>query len=537
MLDRQNNIDHVFGEHDDRWDLVIVGGGATGAGAALDAAARGYRCVLFEQSDFGKGTSSRSTKLVHGGVRYLRQGRLGFVAEALRERSILRRNAPHLVHSVPFVVPAYRWWETGYFGAGLCIYGSLSGPCGFGRPHPLSRRQVLSCAPTLRADELRGGVLYHDGQFDDARLLINLVQTAAEHGAVMLNYMQVVRLTHDANGNVSGVVVRDMESGREQPVAARCVINATGAFCDELRRRDQPRARPLVAPSQGTHVVLDRGFLPGGCAVMIPRTSDGRVMFAIPWHGHTLLGTTDTPIERATLEPTPLEEEIEFILDTAGKYFVRKPARDDVLSVFAGIRPLVRPAAMNGHRVSSLSRDHLIQVSDSGLLTVTGGKWTTYRATARECIDAAARIAGLPARPCVTEQLLIHGSSDASSNGKCAWGLSVYGTDIHEIERMMRHDPELAHPLHPALPINGAQVLWAVRAEAARTVDDVLARRTRALHLNARGAIEMAPVVARLVAAELAQDVKWQRRQVEQFCEVARSYIAGRLSAQRFPGS
>src|SRR5688572_6449366 len=324
------------------WDMVIVRGGATGAGVAVDAASRGYSVLLLEQSDFGKGTSSRSTKLVHGGVRYLEQGNIPLVMEALKERGILRQNAPHLVSNLPFVVPNYDWWEAPFYGIGLKVYNLLAGKYGFGPSEILSFEETLERLPTIRREGLRGGVVYYDGQFDDTRLLINLVQTAAEQGAVLLNYVKVIGVERGPDGTVDGVVARDMETGREFTAAARIVINATGPFADGVRRLADPAAEPLIAPSQGIHLVFDRSFLPGESAIMVPHTRDGRVMFAIPWHGHTLVGTTDTAIEQPSLEPRAFDSEVSFILETAGLYLHKAPTREDVLSVFCGIRPLVR---------------------------------------------------------------------------------------------------------------------------------------------------------------------------------------------------
>ena len=501
---------------DTLWDMAVVGGGATGMGIAVDAAARGYQVVLLERSDFGKGTSSRSTKLVHGGVRYLQQGNISLVMEALKERGILLRNAPHLVHDLPFVVPNYQWWEAPFYGIGLKVYDLLAGQYGFGRSVVLSPEEVLARIPTLGRDGLRGGVLYHDGQFDDARLLINLAQTAVEHGACLLNYARAAGLTRDDDGTLSGLVFHDEETGREYPVRARCIINATGPFCDELRLMDDPKAEPLLAPSQGVHIVLHRSFLPGDTAIMVPHTRDGRVMFAIPWHGHVLVGTTDTPIPAATIEPQPLPGEIEFILETAGNYLSRRPSRADIQSVFTGIRPLVQ--AGRASSTAALSREHTITISQSGLLTIAGGKWTTYRKMAEDAVDHASVLAGLQERPSLTRDLPIHGCQKEAPVDK---NLAVYGSDAVAIEQLMREQPELAEPFDPALPICGAQVVWAVREEMARTLDDVLARRTRALFLNARSAVAMAPAVARLMARELRRDQSWQDQQLGDFNNIA----------------
>jgi glycerol-3-phosphate dehydrogenase len=501
------------------WDMVVVGGGATGIGIAVDAASRGYAVLLLEQSDFGQGTSSRSTKLVHGGVRYLEQGNISLVFGALKERGLLRANAPHLVHALPFVVPAYQWWEAPFYGAGLMTYGLLAGKRGFGRSAILSRRQTLERIPTLRASGLRRGVLYYDGQFDDARLLINMAQTAAEQGAVLLNYVRVAGVLKGADGNVDGLVARDLEADAELRVRARVVINATGPFSDSVRRMADPQAAPIIAPSQGIHLMFDRSFLPGACAIMVPRTLDGRVMFAIPWHGHTLVGTTDTPVAEAALEPRPLAAEIDFVLETAAQYLQRAPTRQDVLSAFAGIRPLVRSG--EGRLTAALSRDHTIEIDASGLLTITGGKWTTYRHMAEDAVDQAAGRAGLPSRPCLTRTLRIHGYDASPQTG----ALSVYGSDAAHVEAIMRAEPELAERLHPALPCTGAEVVWAARAEMARTVEDVLARRCRALLLNARAAIAMATRTAALLGRELQRSESWQREEVERFETLAQRYL------------
>jgi glycerol-3-phosphate dehydrogenase len=505
--------------HEGPWDIAVIGGGATGVGVAVDAASRGYSVCLVEQSDFGKGTSSRSTKLVHGGVRYLQQGNVSLVMEALRERGILRRNAPHLVHDLAFVVPNYAWWETPFYGIGMKVYDMLAGRYGFGKSRLLSKEEVLKRIPTLEQDGLRGGVLYYEGQFDDSRLLIDLARTADEHGAALVNYIRVVGLTRDDEDFVNGIEAEEFESGKRHTIAARSVINATGAFSDAIRRIDEPGAEPMIAPSQGVHVVLDRSFLPGDAAIMVPRTSDGRVMFAIPWHDHALLGTTDTAVKEATLEPVAMEQEIDFILETAAQYLRKPPARSDVLSVFAGIRPLVKASAGS---TAALSRDHTIHVSKSGLLTIAGGKWTTYRKMAEDCVDHAATLARLDERPCVTKTLKIHGWHESPDQfGE----LKYYGADAAGIRQLMESEANLARQLHPALPIYAAQVIWAVRQEMARTVDDVLARRTRALFLNARAAIDMAADVARIMAGEMGKDRAWEQQQLSEFQAIAGKYL------------
>jgi glycerol-3-phosphate dehydrogenase len=501
------------------WDIIIIGGGATGVGVAVDAATRGYATLLLEQDDFGKGTSSRSTKLVHGGVRYLEQGNVSLVMEALKERGLLRQNAPHLVHELPFIVPSYSWWEGPFYGIGLKLYQVLSGKYGFGPSELISKDETLRRLPNVKTEGLMGGVVYFDGQFDDTRLLIHLAMTAAEQGATLLNYARVTAVEKGADGLVEGVVWEDVETGQAARAQARVVINATGPFTDSVRQLADASVKPMISPSQGAHLVLDRSFLPGDTAIMVPHTSDGRVMFAIPWHGHTLVGTTDTPIDHAPLEPVPMDQEIDFMLSTAALYLAKAPTRADILSVFAGIRPLAKVG--DGRNTAALSRDHTIHIDQSGLLSIAGGKWTTYRNMAHDCVDQAATLGDLPDKPCVTKTLNIHGyHPNAAQFGP----LSVYGTDALAIRELIAADPTLGQPLDPALPYVAAEVVWAAREEMARTVEDILSRRTRALLLNASSAVRVAPRVAELLARELDHDATWQAQQVTAFAELARGY-------------
>ncbi len=511
--------------HPKAWDMIVVGGGATGVGVAIDAASRGYEVLLLEQSDFGKGTSSRSTKLAHGGVRYLEQGNIGLVMEALKERGLLLQNAPHIVHDLAFVVPNYDWWDAPFYGLGLKLYQLLAGKYGFGASRILSREETLAHLPTLNPDGLRGGAVYYDGQFDDARLLIHMVATAFEQGATLLNYAEVTGLTKDAQGFVDGVCARDVETDSELRATAKVVVNATGAFSDRLRLKAEPSAAPMIVPSQGVHLVFDSSFLQGESAVMVPHTSDGRVLFAIPWHGHTLVGTTDTPMADATLEPVAMEQEIEFILATARQYLTKAPTRDDVLSVFAGIRPLVRATGVTN--TAALSRDHVVHIDSSGMVTIAGGKWTTYRHMAEDCVDQAATLAQLPEKPCVTHHLHIHGFRDLARDdaAEILGSLTVYGSDADEIRKLIEADSGLGEPLHADLPYLKAEVIWAVRHEMARTVEDTLARRTRALFLNARAALAMAPAVADLMGPELGWDEATRAKQLAAFREVASNYL------------
>ena len=505
-------------EREQPWDIAIIGGGATGMGVAVDAAARGFDVVLVEAHDFGKGTSSRSTKLVHGGVRYLEQGNVSLVMSALKERGLLRQNAPHLVHDLAFVVPNYSWWEAPFYGIGLKLYDLLAGKYGFGTSRLLSREETLERLPALEPEELRGGVVYYDGQFDDARLLIHLAMTAAEQGATIVNYCPATGLQRDSDGYVNGLTVRDSETGEEFTINARIVVNATGVFTDSVRRMADPNADQLVVTSQGIHLVFDPSFLRSQTALMVPRTSDGRVLFVIPWHGHAVAGTTDTPVDAPSLEPRPFDEEIEFILETAGRYLSRPPTRADVLSVYVGLRPLVK----GDGKTSALSRDHVIDVDRSGLLTITGGKWTTYRHMAEDCVDHAITLGKLRDEPCPTKNLHIHGYiEDPSDLGD----LQVYGADAAQIRALAQANPALGERLHPSLPVIGAEVVWAARAEMARSVEDALARRTRALFLNAPAAIAMAETAAALMASELGRDRAWAANQVTAFHQLAQQYL------------
>lgn len=506
-------------EHGQAWDMIVIGGGATGLGVAIDAAARGYKTLLLERHDFAKGTSSRSTKLVHGGVRYLQQGNIPLVMEALKERGILRQNAPHLVHDMPFVVPNYDWWEAPFYGIGMRVYDLLAGKYGFGPSRNLSREETIERLPTIETGGLRGGVVYHDGQFDDARLAINMAQTAADQGAVLLNYVAVtgIVLTEDI---VTGVAACDVETGQAFELAARVVINATGPFSDAVRRMEDPEAPPLIAPSQGVHLVLPKEFLPGDTAIMVPHTDDGRVLFAIPWHDHVVIGTTDTPIDDIPEEPRARPEEIDFLMTHAARYLTKDPTPEDVRSVFTGIRPLVRAAGADN--TAALSRDHSLTISKGGLVSIGGGKWTTYRHMAEDTVDQAALFAGLPERPCVTRTLNIHGyHQHASEFG----ALAVYGSDAAEIKAIIREDGTWASPIHPELPVIAAEVVWAAREEMARSVEDVLARRTRSLLLHARASMEAAPHVARILALVLGRDDAWVAAQVKEFTTLAEGYV------------
>lgn len=506
-------------ENTEPFDIIVVGGGATGLGTAVDAAARGYRTCLIEQSDFAKGTSSRSTKLVHGGVRYLKQGNISLVLEALKERGLLYRNAPHLVHNMAFVIPNYKWWEGPFYGVGMKVYDRLAGKLGLSPSRVLSCEETLREIPTIETKGLVGAVIYHDGQFDDSRLAINLAQTATTLGACAANYVRCDGLIKDGDF-VCGVEATDLESGATLPIRGRCVVNATGIFVDTLRTADTGRPSNTVAVSQGVHIILPKEFLPGDAAIMIPKTADGRVLFAVPWHDCVIVGTTDTPVNNKDLEPRALEQERHFLLEHAGRYLSKKPRPEDVLSIFAGLRPLVKSG--DSSDTATLSRDHTIMVGESGLVTVTGGKWTTYRRMAQDVIDHAEMVAGLEPKPCQTEHLQIHGYTHAADEDA---GLAGYGSDAAAIRSIIDADPASGTPLHPALSLRPAEVLWHARGEMARSVEDVLARRSRALLLNARAAAEAAPAVASLLAAELGRDDNWRQDQIDSFQQLARGYI------------
>jgi glycerol-3-phosphate dehydrogenase len=502
------------------WDLVVVGGGATGLGTALDAASRGYKTLLLEQADFAKGTSSRSTKLVHGGVRYLAQGDIDLVREALYERGLLLKNAAHLVKNESFIIPNYEWWSGAFYTIGLKIYDLLAGKLSFGRSKHISKAETISRLPTIQQKKLRGGVVYHDGQFDDARLAINLAQTCLEQGATVLNYFQF-RAFIKVDNKITGVVAKDVESGKIYRINTQIVINATGVFVDDLIQTDEPHKKPLVRPSQGIHIVLDKSFMPGEDAIMIPKTDDSRVLFVLPWHEKVLIGTTDTPLNSHSLEPIALEDEIAFVLRTSGKYLAKAPTRKDVRSIFAGLRPLAAPQD-GSTKTKEISRSHKIIVSVSGLISVIGGKWTTYRRMAQDTVDKAIEAAKLQPRACVTKSLSIHGNKTGADFTD---HLYIYGSDREALLALVNENPEWGEKLYFRMDYIKAEVIWAVRNEMARTVEDVLARRVRALFLDARAAIDMAPEVASLMAKELNKDEDWKNIQIADFTYVAEGYL------------
>lgn len=517
MNDRQSRLREL--DQTSEWDVLVIGGGASGLGSAVEAASRGYRTLLLERDDFAKGTSSRSTKLVHGGVRYLEQMNFTLVLDALRERGYMLRNAPHLVHKLGFVVPLYGYFGMPYYGFGLKLYEWLSGKLSFGPSQVLSRGETLERLPTVTPGGLKGGILYQDGQFDDARYAITLMRTLEDQGGVALNYAQVVGLLKQGE-KISGVRVRDCEAAQEFEVRARVVINATGAFTEQVLRMDAPANGQTLSISQGTHFVLPRSFMPGSNAMMVPKTADGRVLFAIPWHEHLVIGTTDVAVPTSSSEPRATEAETQFLSEHIHRYLGQTVRPEDVLSVWSGLRPLVRHG---NESTSKLSRDHRVIVSKSGLVTVTGGKWTTYRRMGEDTVNHASQVAGLAAAPSTTATLRLHGWSE--TDAPAAESERIYGADLAAVRALGDSEPELNELLHPKLPYRRREVVWAARHEQARTSEDVLARRTRALFLNAAAAMEAAPEVSRLLARELGRDEQFRAHDLEQFLETARGYI------------
>jgi glycerol-3-phosphate dehydrogenase len=505
---------------DKEWDIVIIGGGSTGLGCAVDAASRGYKTLLLEQVDFSKGTSSRSTKLVHGGVRYLQQGDVSMVFEALQERGLMFKNAPHLVSNQSFIIPTYDFWGGPFYTVGLKVYDMMAGKLGLGPSKHLSFDETVAAIPTVEQEGLRGGVIYQDGQFDDSRMAISLAQTCIDYGGTVMNYCKVTALIKEGE-LITGVVANDQETGEDFVIKTKVVINATGVFADEVIQMDEPGKRDMIVPSQGIHLVLEKNFLPNKYAIMVPHTSDGRVMFAVPWHNHIVVGTTDTLIENHSLEPVALESEVDFVLETAGQYLVKQPTRKDVLSVFAGLRPLAKPDDEN-KTTKEISRGHKIIISVSGLITIIGGKWTTYRKMAEDTIEKAIMLGGLPERECVTRHLPIHGfrmNMDPQYDP-----MAQYGIDMEDILAIGEDEENMDGFISEKLNILKAQIVWAVRNEMARTVEDVLARRTRALFLDARESIRIAPEVATIMAKELKQDSAWIKNQTVKFEHVAKNY-------------
>ena len=502
------------------FDFIIIGGGATGIGIALEASARGYSVVLLEKSDFTKSTSSKSTKLVHGGVRYLAQGDLGLVREAVIERGLLTQNAPHLVKDQTFIIPTHGLYDELQYTVGLTLYDLLAGKFSLGRSKRISKSKTLSRISTINPKKISAGVVYHDGQFDDSRLAINTLQSSVKMGAIVINYCSVSGLLKDNNGKVSGVKFMDIEGNKEYEIKGKQIVNATGVFADDILKMDSPNAEKTIAPSQGVHLVLDKSFLPDNDAIMIPKTDDGRVLFLVPWHNRVVVGTTDTPIEKESLEPIALEEEIEFILKTAARYLTKAPKRSDVLSVFAGLRPLAASKG-KGKKTKEISRSHKIFTSKSGLLTMVGGKWTTFRKMGEDLVDKTEQLNNWSHIPTKTKHLKIHGYKE---NVDYSNPLYYYGSDEEAILELAK-EAGMSDLVSASLEVVNAQVVWAVKHEMARTVEDFLARRTRCQLLDARESIKMAPQVAKIMAAELKQDAAWQTKQIDDYAQVTSNYI------------
>ncbi|MFD2595216.1 glycerol-3-phosphate dehydrogenase/oxidase [Sphingobacterium griseoflavum] len=505
---------------DKLWDIVVIGGGATGLGIAVDAASRGYKTLLLEQYDFAKGTSSKSTKLVHGGVRYLANGDLKLVFSALKERGLIFKNAPHVSVVQSFVIPSYSFFSKMKYLIGLKIYDWMAGKLRIGKSTLLNKTQVVDSLPKIKTAGLQGGIRYYDGQFDDARLAINLAQTAQEQGATVLNYSQVTSIIKNAQGYVSGLQFVDNIGGKTYQVHTKAVVNATGVFVDDILKMDSIHHQNLVRPSQGSHIVIDKSFLGDHDALMIPETSDGRVLFGVPWHDKVLLGTTDTPLNAHQIEPRPLEEELDFILDTAKDYLVSPPTRADIKSIFAGLRPLAAPKSGEGNSTKEISRDHKLIESSSGLITITGGKWTTYRKMGEETVDLVAKKHHLPPEACKTHKLHLHGYSLEKLPGH--W--QVYGSDFAAIKELMSSNEDLAQKIHPKYDFRLAEVVWAVQNEMACKVEDFLARRIRLLLLDAEASWEAAPVVASTMAAQLGHDQAWIEKELSTYRELVDKY-------------
>jgi glycerol-3-phosphate dehydrogenase len=520
-MNRNNMIGRLEESAGQLWDVAVIGGGATGLGIALDAVTRGYKTILLERSDLARGTSSRSTKLVHGGVRYLAQGDVFLVREALKERGMLLKNAPHLTHNQEFVIPAYRWFDVLLYTIGLTFYDILSGRLSLGRSYYISRKKTLERLPNIKPGGLKGGIVYHDGQFDDSRMALALAAAAVAKGGLVLNYFNVSALLKDTSGKVTGVKVTDQCGGKEYEISSKCVVNATGVFADEVLRLDNPSAKHIIRPSQGIHLVLDKSFLNGNSAIMIPKTDDGRVLFAIPWYGKVVAGTTDTPLDNISDEPKALDREIDFILGTAERYMVKPPQKNDILSVFAGLRPLASDPD-NPQSTKEISRRHKIILSGSGLLSVTGGKWTTYRCMAEETLDKAIRAGLIENRSCITKKLKLIEDEVSLNDGR----LKIYGGGAAEIEALILKDPGSARLLSDKLPYTHAEIVWICRNEMPVCLEDVLARRTRALLLDARESLRIAPEVAGIMAGELGHDNEWVKTQLEKFTILVNNYLS-----------
>ena len=441
------------------------------------------------------------------------------VFDALKERGILLRNAPHLIKKQLFVIPCYTHFERIKYFIGLKLYDWLSGTLSFGSSKSISSKKLLQLFPTINNQNLKGGVTYFDGQFDDARLAINLAKTATEKGAVVLNYCKVTALTKE-NKKLDGVIVIDLEEKKEFHLKTKAVINATGVFVDEILKMDEASNKPLVRPSQGVHLVVGKRFLEGTNALLIPETPDNRVLFAVPWHNHVLLGTTDTPLTQHSLEPVALEKEIDFILETVGQYLQIAPSKEDILTVFAGLRPLAA-SQNNKEKTKEISRDHKIIISSSGLITITGGKWTTYRKMADDTIKSAIKNGLVPVSVCQTNKIPIHGFTTVVENSH----LDIYGSDAEKIKLLQKENGWMQEQIIAEMSYTKAEIVWCIRYEMARTIEDLLARRLRILFLDARAAMKAAPVVGEILRKELLQTEEWKQSQITNFLKLAKGYL------------
>jgi len=518
-MNRKTNLQYL--SNGQKWDIMVIGGGATGLGIALDAASRGYKTFLCEKGDFAQGTSSKSTKLIHGGVRYLKQGNIKLVLEALKERGILFKNAPHLIHNQEFIIPFYTWWDFLLYSIGLRFYDTLSGKWSMGKSKNLSRISVMNKLPNVKTEKLKGGIRYFDGQFDDARLAISLAQTAVDYGACLINYMETTAITKTGEGKIRGIELIDHITGQTYSIQGKILINATGVYSNAIAKLDDAMAKPHLSPSQGIHLVLDKSFLPSSSALMIPETPDGRVLFAIPWQNKLILGTTDTPVNDIELNPAPLKTEIDFILNTASSYLIHKPAYKDIESIYVGLRPLAARTKENSS-TKEISRSHKIWVSDSGMVNIIGGKWTTYRIMAEETLNFALKKSDLPFLACLTTQIKLHGYTEDKPYDYTA----IYGSDRVSVLKLAHSDEKLLEKIHPEYPFIQAEILWAIRNEMAMNLTDLLGRRFRWLFLNVAIAREVAPGVAKIMAEEMGMGENWQNDQIKEFYETSNHYLA-----------
>lgn len=489
-MERNKHISRL--KKNDTFDLLVIGGGATGSGIAVDAASRGMKVLLVEKNDFAEGTSSRSTKLIHGGVRYLEKAfkhldkeQYSFVKEGLYERGVILKNAPHLTNKIKFVTPLYKWIELPYVFAGLKLYDILSGKMRLGKSRLLLKKETLEKLPIVNNDGLKGGVLYYDGQFNDSRMAVMLVKTAVNYGATVLNHMEVTNLIKE-NNLISGVWLKDNISGETYTAKGIAVVNATGAYADFVRKMDSEEAEPVLKVSSGIHIVLDKKFAPTEYGMMIPETEDGRIIFVLPWEGHALVGTTDDPAVIRD-HPNVTENEIEYVLKQIGKYYKNPPEKKDILSAWSGIRPLVKDP--DAKTTEEILRNHYIEVSKSKLVTITGGKWTSYRHMAEDVVDRVISEFSLKAGPCITPDLKIAGGENFNSEDykllqqkyKIDYDIALhlhrsYGSLAEDVIGSTKKEKAFER-LDSSHPYIEAEVYYCVKNEMAVHVVDFLIRR------------------------------------------------------------